>query len=558
MTNRLPPAAPWQSLHLALPLPARETDAFVTEDLAPLMDRPADSDWFFIRYGEGGPHLRIRFRGTAARADGLAKELARLASLRSPADGPWAARHGEVTAVPYEPETERYGGPSLLPVAEELFTRSTRTAVLALRTLGPAPAARLPLALDLAHTTTRALGLDELAAARWLRNHSASWRWVTEFRPLPGAAVHSRVNTVFAQQRQTLARRAAALREALGTGTAAPWLGDWSAHVMAAAARMRAVAPQDSEQRLLRVWASQLHMLFNRLGVGPDEERAVCRLAGRTLLETDPPFGFFPEGPDAPDRQYLERSKFQIGRPEDTALREAAPPDVPRPAPGDLPLPADPLPAVPLADALLTRRSTRGRLTGPLTAGQLGGLLWSACAPNRPTGDRPYPSAGGMRAVRVRLIALAVEGLPAGTYHCLPELRCLRPIGPAPDPEQLKALSYYLSRPASDPQALVVDEAPAVLAVHLDLAALRQRYGLRALRLGLVETGHLTQNLLLTSAAFGLGTTPLGGLFDDLAHELLALDDLDQPIQYLLPLGRPAAGEGSGNRATARERRPSG
>ncbi|WP_233290468.1 hypothetical protein [Kitasatospora sp. MBT66] len=46
---------------------------------------------------------------------------------------------------------------------------------------------------------------------------------------------------------------------------------------------------------------------------------------------------------------------------------------------------------------------------------------------------------------------------------------------------------------------------------------------------------------MLTSAAYGLGTTPLGGLFDDLVHELLVLADLDQPIQYLLPLGRPAA-----------------
>ncbi|MFB6887973.1 thiopeptide-type bacteriocin biosynthesis protein [Kitasatospora sp. NPDC056327] len=540
MTTPQLPNAPWQSLHLALPLPAHETDAFVTEDLAPLMDRREGADWFFIRYGEGGPHLRIRFRGTGGQAHTLTKELGRLAARRTPPDGPWTARHGEVTAVRYEPETERYGGRGLLPVAEELFARSTRTAVGALRTLGPDGAARLPLALDLAHTTAHGLGMDELTAARWLRRHSASWRWVTEFRPLPGAAVHSRVNTVFARQRQSLARRATALRTALDTDTAEPWLSDWFASVMEAAGRMRFEAPEASEERLLWVWASQLHMLFNRLGVGPDEERAVCRLAGRTLLETDPPFDFFPEGADAPDRQYLERSKFQIGRPEDTALPEVPPLEVPRPSPVDVPLPADPLPAVPLADALLARRSVRGRLTGPLTAGEVGGLLWSACAPNRPTGDRPYPSAGGMRAVRVRLLALAVDGLPAGTYHCVPELRCLRPIGPAPEPEQLKALSYYLSRPASDPQSLIADEAPAVLAIHLDLARLRQRYGLRALRLGLVETGHLAQNLLLTATAFGLGTTPLGGLFDDLAHELLALDDLDEPIQYLLPLGRPA------------------
>ncbi|MFJ9608380.1 thiopeptide-type bacteriocin biosynthesis protein [Kitasatospora sp. NPDC101176] len=557
-TTHPPTTTDWQSLHLALPLPAPDTDAFVTEDLAPLLDglttAHPGTDWFFIRYNEGGPHLRIRLRGPGApgQADGLAAALTGLATRRTPPDGTRAARHGEVTAVPYAPETERYGGPALLPIAEEVFVHSSRTAVRAL-TAAPAAATRLPVALDLAHTTAHALGLDELAAARWLRRHAASWRWVTEFRPLPGAAVHTRVNTVFARQRQALARRARALREALDAGTAAPWLTDWAGEVTAAAARMRAAAPPEAAERLSWVWASQLHMLFNRLGVGPDEERAVCRLAARTLLETDgtaAAFPFFPADHHAPDYQYLERSKFQIGRAEDTALRDLAPRQAPQEATGDVPLPAEPLPAVPLAEALRSRRSTRGALTGPLTAATLGAVLWSALAPShttrQPLADgtartlrhRPHPSAGALHSVRVRLLALAVDGLPAGTYQCLPERRALRPIGPAPALDDLKALSSYLSRPAEDPDAVGIDHAPAVLAVHLDLALLRRRYGLRALRLGLLEAGHLTQNLLLTAAACGLGTIPLGGLHDDLAHELLGLDDLDEPVQYLLPLGR--------------------
>ncbi|MFE4974441.1 thiopeptide-type bacteriocin biosynthesis protein [Kitasatospora sp. NPDC056651] len=549
MTTQALPVARWHSLHLALPLSAREADAFLTEDLAPLMDGLADGDWFFIRYGEGGPHLRIRYRaragdrggpGDRGGADALAADLTRLAARRTPPDGPWADGHGTVTEVPYEPETERYGGPALLPIAEEVFTHSTRTAVGALRALGAAPRDRLPLALDLAHTTAHALGLDELAASRWLRRHAASWRWVTEFRPLPGAAVHSRVNTVFARQRDALAHRARTLRTALDAGTAAPRLADWAARVTEADAAMRAAAPAGTDdERLAWVWASQLHMLFNRLGVGPDEERAVCRLAARTLLETGQPFTFFPADHHAPDHQYLERSKFQFGRGEDTALRDLPYGPAPSPRPGDLPLPADPLPPVTLADALRTRRSTRGTLTGPLTAGALGGLLWTAFAPDADTGHRPYPSAGALHTVRLRLLALAVDGLPAGTYQCLPEHRGLRPIGPAPVLDDLKALSSYLSRPAGTPDAIGIDHAPAVLAVYLDLAHLRRRYGLRALRLGLLEAGHLAQNLLLTSAAFGLGTTPLGGLQDDLAHELLGLDDLGEPIQYLLPLGRP-------------------
>lgn len=574
-----PPEAPaggWQSLHLALHTGGADTDAFVTGALAPLMDArygPGAGAWFFIRHGEGGPHLRIRFRRTAADggpeadaagfgppgagAAGLAAELGRLAAGLTAAPGPRPGRHGEVRAVPYEPETERYGGPAALPVAEEVFVHSTRTAVAALRAV-PGRADRLPLALDLAHATAYALGLDELAAAGWLRRHSASWRWVTEVQPLPGAAVHTRVNTVFAAQRETLARRARAVRAGLDGATAAPWLADWVHRVRAADARIRAAVPADRPEeperldRRLWVWASQLHMLFNRLGVTPDEERAVCRLAGRALLETGDGGGFFESGPGAADYRYLERSKFQIGRAEDTAVRAVARPAKPaghRPG-GERPLPAAPLPELSLGEALHRRRSARGALRGPLTAQELGGVLWHALAPGavsrqppadgtEPTlGHRPYPSAGALYSVRVRLLALAVAGLPAGTYHCLPERRSLVPLGPAPELAALKALSSYLSRPAEDPDAVGIDEAPAVLAVHLDLGLLRRRYGLRALRLGLLEAGHLTQTLQLTAGAYGLGTIPLGGLHDDLAHELLGLDDLDEPVQYLLPLGR--------------------
>ncbi|MEU9176116.1 thiopeptide-type bacteriocin biosynthesis protein [Streptomyces sp. NPDC048550] len=573
------PAGDWQSLHLTLHTDGADTDAFVSGALAPLMDSrygpnggygPSGGAWFFIRYHEGGPHLRIRFRGAEPAADAaedaveLAAELAQLAAGTTPVTGPWPGRHGEVRAAPYEPETERYGGPAALPVAEEVFVHSTRAAVAALRAV-PGRADRLRLALDLAHATAYALGLDELASAGWLRRHAASWRWAAEARPLPGAAVHTRVNTVFAAQRTNLGRRARAVRAGLDEGSAAPWLAEWTGQVRAADARLRtAVLPADRPDapvrahRRLWVWASQLHMLFNRLGVSPDEERAVCRLAGRALLETGDEDGFFGAGPRAADYQYLEQSKFQIGRAQDTAVRNIEQPGIPsehRRPEAERALPAASLPDLPLAEALRRRSSARGALLGPLTAEELGGVLWHAHAPShvsrRPLPDgtertlhhRPYPSAGALYSVRVRLLALAVTGLAPGTYHCMPERRSLVALGPAPDLGGLKALSSYLSRPADDPDSVGIDEAPAVLAVHLDLGLLRRRYGLRALRLGLLEAGHLAQTLQLTAGAFGLATIPLGGLHDDLAHELLGLDDLDEPIQYLLPLGRLAPGQ---------------
>ncbi|MFD3722803.1 thiopeptide-type bacteriocin biosynthesis protein [Streptomyces sp. NPDC058674] len=550
----------WHGHHLFLHSGTEDTDAFLVRSAAPLLDglvaAEADARWFFIRYGEGGPHLRFRVSGlSAAAAAELPRELARSAGAVPRVPGPWPTRHGEVRAVEYVPETHRYGGARALPVAEEVFAASTQVATEALRALqGGKAGARLTLAADLAHATAHGLAMDRLTAARWLRRHAAGWRWVTDTELLPGASVHTRVNTVYAAQREALTRRAQDLGQRLDADTAAPWTGRWARQVREADERLRAggaagagEAMGDDERAW--VWASQLHMLFNRLGVTPDEERAVCRLAARTLLETDEPPAFFPAGHTAPDVQYLERSKFQIGRNEDAAPRPQPPRA--RPAGPETPLPADPLPPVALGTVLADRHSVRGALGGPLDAATLGSLLWHALAETDSTGQlladgstrtaahRPYPSAGALYSARVRLLVLDVAGIPAGTYDCVPERRTLRRVGPAPTTAEIKALSTYLSRPATDPDWIGIDAVPVVAAVYADLA-LRHRYGLRALRLALLETGHLTQTLLLTATALGLGGTPLGGFHDDLAHELLGLDDLQQPLQYLLPLGRRA------------------
>jgi thiopeptide-type bacteriocin biosynthesis protein len=563
----------WQSFHVFLHTGITEADAFLTEDLAPLLDGLTagrqGAGWFFIRYGEGGPHVRVRVRGLGPAAAGLPADLSRLAGARTAVDGPWPSRHAEVRAVPYLPETGRYGGSLALPVAEEVFVGSSRIAVLALRQI-VSGAARLTLASDIAHATALALGLDRLASAQWLRRHASGWRWASEVDLLPGEVVHSKVNSVYAQQHGALVRRDQALRASLEDGTAAPWLGDWMEQVRAADQRLRAIrspaaeanargdARTGAEAPLLWVWGSQLHMLLNRLGVTPDEERAVCRLAARTLLDAGEPPSFFPTGHRAPDRQYLERSKFQIGRNVDSAVRS-----LPTPPPSaslavgngrlaleETALPAGPLPEMSLHSALTGRTSARGPLSGPLTAAQLGTLLWSAHAEShcserqlsdgtvRAFSHRPYPSAGALYTARLRLIVLDVDGLRAGTYECVPQHRSLARIGPAPSVAEIKPLSSYFTRSPDDPDWIGVDGIPVLVGLYLDLDLLRQRYGLRALRLGLLESGHLTQTLLLTATALGLATTTMGGFHDDLAQELFGLDDLDHPLQYLLPLGR--------------------
>ncbi len=533
----------WTSLHCMLHCAPETVDEFLLGDVAPLLDERG-ADWFFIRYGEGGPHLRIRVRGEAAR---LAEPLSALAAKLPTVTGPWPSTHAAVNLVPYVPETQRYGGPAALPIAEDVFVHSTRTALRAIRET-PHRTARLTAATDLAVATGLGLGMDRLGVARWLRRHARAWQHADEVELLPAPVVHTKVNSVYAVQRDGLVRRVEALT---GPGTTAERLpgvlGAWYRVVQDADARLLSEAGlgdssyDGEEYRAPRpwVWASQLHMLFNRLGIVPDEERALCLLVARALLDGDEPAGFFPQDRRAPDISYLERSKFHVGRREDSASREVVLP-VPAVA-GGAPLSARALAHVTLDEVLTRRVSTRGALTGPLSSTDLGTVLWSSYAETHHTGPqphRPYPSAGALYTARLRLFALSVEGVTPGCYEADPIQRVLRRIGALPPVGELKALSPYFSRSLEDAFAIGLDECPVLLGLYVDLGLLRQRYGLRALRLGLLEAGHLAQTLLLVAAALGLGCTPVNGVNDDLAHELFSLDDLDQPLQYLLPIGR--------------------
>jgi thiopeptide-type bacteriocin biosynthesis protein len=73
--------------------------------------------WFFLRYRDPDPHLRLRFHG---KPDGLWGEL--LPRLHT-----WTTRLRQdgllITAVldSYDPEVERYGGPGAMADAERVF-----------------------------------------------------------------------------------------------------------------------------------------------------------------------------------------------------------------------------------------------------------------------------------------------------------------------------------------------------------------------------------------------------------------------------------------------------
>lgn len=492
----------WTGLHCRVNWNRADLDAFIADALAPVME---GQEWYFLRYWETGPHLRVRIKN-AQNADKLEVRLRELIAAQDfqqePGEPDWLP-HGDVREVEYVPETERYGGPRALPIAEEVFCHSTDVAVAVLKATRT-DSARLTAAIDLTIATAKALDLNLPQAASWLRSLGSGWRNVREQAPVPTIGSQHAANQLLAKRGRDLAAR-------------------WHREPRGAVAHWRTTINEAKRQLdvwLPYVWASQLHMLLNRMGITPNEERMICWTTAAAALSPNGLTDFHDDGETAPDRRYLEASKFLPGF-HDQLPRKNAAPRQSWPSTTSLPSTVD-------TDTLRARRTSRD-LTGDLNAEQLGTLLWNAMSPK--DGRWPYPSAGAQYCARVRLIALNVDGLARGRYEVNEVERALTWFGEAPSIDDLEATSMWFG-----PGTTELAGTPAVLALYIRLGALRQTYGLRALRFAFTEAGHLAQNLTVTAANLGIRTGLVGGFYDDIAHDVIGLDGVNDALVYFLPL----------------------
>ena len=121
-----PPGSEW--VYARLYAAGSLADRLLVETVGPLVRSLREAGlvdrWFFIRYADPEPHLRLRLHGT----DGPAI-LARLHQAVAPALA--ERRLWKVQLDTYEREVERYGGAAAIDLAEEIFA-SDSDAVLAL------------------------------------------------------------------------------------------------------------------------------------------------------------------------------------------------------------------------------------------------------------------------------------------------------------------------------------------------------------------------------------------------------------------------------------------
>lgn len=256
----------WVSAHVFYSDPLEPLLCEAVRPLVAELDESGMVDgWFFLRYWEGGPHVRLRLLPAGAAgpvrdaitvhcgrylrdhpatthvpADGYAASAAAMARYEHRAEPPGPLRdNNSVHFVEYRPEHDRYGTGAHLAAVERHFVESS-TIALALLPAGP--------------EARRAAAFCAMLVAASISP------------PMP---VTPADDDTFAPQRETL------LRLARRTGTMRAW-------------RDSLVALREAlsgEDRAATVIDTGVHLLCNRLGVTLPEEAYLRSLAARTTAE---------------------------------------------------------------------------------------------------------------------------------------------------------------------------------------------------------------------------------------------------------------------------------
>ena len=189
-------------------------------------------------------------------------------------------------------------------------------------------------------------------------------------------------------------------------------------------------------------------------------------------------------------------------------------------------------PSALLSDVLRTRRSRRDYDDRSLPLASAATLLQLSCgvtayeSPPR----RAAPSGGALYPVETYLLTLNVSGLDAGVFHYSPLAHTLTHLRSLQGTEDLASFL---------PPALIESPIPLVVVLTTRFARTAKKYVERGYRFALLEAGHIGQNLSLVAESLGLGSTCLGGFWDDPANELLGLDPDDEAAIYMVMVGNP-------------------
>lgn len=325
----------WLSAHLYYNEP-RET--FLTEAVAKYIETVlktgiADS-YFFIRYWEHGPHIRLRFLGKADVLEQVLKPnlleyfhayMQTNPSSRTEPDYPegFPKSHqwypdNSIRFETYQAETERYGGPKGLQLSEQQFHLSTTTVLHYLRQQAHQNdyAERLGDAIRLHLAFVHSIGLDQAMAVHFFNMIFENWLPHTielpETMQQKDYLIEKMNETVdlfklaFEEQQEGLVAFHQQLMSDLKSGGAfeSDVYNNWIKKNRLLSLQLAKLADQGqipkrrdaysmskeiekrlspTQQSLWNIWADYIHMTNNRLGIFNKDEAYLAFLIRKSL-----------------------------------------------------------------------------------------------------------------------------------------------------------------------------------------------------------------------------------------------------------------------------------
>lgn len=291
----------WRAVHLFIGS-AANADRLLVDSIAPLIREAGlrSGQWFFIRYWELGPHIRLRLRGCDMPTfDALRTRIAlELPTYLHDSDlelPTWPTAEskdistgrilpGQTIEFSYVPEFDRYGGQAALGISERLFGISSQLALETIERSGADLEVRARAAIDFSLAVLSLLPTDHDRAIL-LDDYAMSWRKFFAETPrspmtagtplqLPSATIRKRVEMF-------------RMRFTNEQNPSIPPLV-WAQSLRFACAKLRRLdahrgltAPSsvpvveglpEREAAIRSILVSQMHMMANRLGFYPHHE----------------------------------------------------------------------------------------------------------------------------------------------------------------------------------------------------------------------------------------------------------------------------------------------
>jgi thiopeptide-type bacteriocin biosynthesis protein len=282
----------------------KDCDRLILDVVDPIVRICRESAWvkrfFFIRYGENGPHVRLRLWGGQEVLERHVKPLIlHQTGAASDVTGTSYKLNGEplrVSWISYEPEVNRYGGPAGMALAEIFFQYSSEISLLLLKKIiAEERSSRFGKALLLmvillyvffekrakAATFAKDYGMNYLKAIIREEAHQSYW--------------HEAFDAGYNKQVETLAAYVDAAWERLETADSlSDTLDQYKQRVDDIKRRFQSLLVDRllmKDAILMEGWAqsvaviipSYIHMMNNRLGVMPHEESYLAHLITRVL-----------------------------------------------------------------------------------------------------------------------------------------------------------------------------------------------------------------------------------------------------------------------------------